>query len=126
MIKLIYCAQPGRLSDKRKQVMDYVINQEHAPLHPFLAYPYELYEGGFVGRKKTMEFCQRLIDITDEFWLYGISEGTLEDLVYALKIGKPVKLHLDFDPEWKVYYERLGQKYNYPLEKIKKQINLRH
>lgn len=97
--------------------MNFVVKKGHAPLHPFQAFPYELYEGGRVGRKKTMKFCRRLIDIADEFWLFGISEGTLEDLLYALKKKKLVKLHLEFDPEWKKYYTRLGRKYKHPLEK---------
>jgi hypothetical protein len=70
-----------------------------------------LFEGGKIGREKTMELCQRLIEAADEFWLFGVSEGTLQDLTYALKIKKPVKVFLDFDPEWETHYKKLKEKY---------------
>ena len=53
--------------------------------------------------------------------MFGISEGTLEELAYAIVLGKSISLFLDdFDPEWKGYYARLGPAYNNPLEKILK------
>jgi len=66
-----------------------------------------------------LEFCKRAIEICDEFWMFGISEGTLEELTYALFLRKSISLFLDgFDSEWKVYYSRLGPAYNNPLERI--------
>jgi hypothetical protein len=111
MNKLVYCAQPGRLSNRKREVMNFVLEQGYAPLHPFQAFPYDLFEGGKIGREKTMELCQRLIEAADEFWLFGVSEGTLQDLTYALKIKKHVRVFLDFDPEWEVYYKKLKEKY---------------
>ena len=118
MVKLIYCAQPGRLPNKKRKVMSFVSRHGGAPLHPFQAFPFGLYEGGPIGREKTMKFCRRLISISDEVWLFGVSEGTLEDLNHAVKIKKPIKLHLEFDPEWKRYYNKLKRKYGYPLGKL--------
>tara|TARA_Y100000310_G_scaffold345160_1_gene462270 strand:- start:10016 stop:10315 length:300 start_codon:yes stop_codon:yes gene_type:complete len=94
-------------------------NKGHGPLHPFQAFEYERFEGGPVGREKSMEFCRRAVKICDEYWLFGISHGTLEELVHALKLKKPVKLFLDdWDPKWERYYEELGLKYGNPLAKI--------
>ena len=84
-IKLVYCATPSRISNKRKEIMDFVTKQGHGPLHPFQAFEYERFEGGPVGREKSMEFCRRAVKICDEYWLFGISHGTLEELVHALK-----------------------------------------
>ena len=120
-MKLIYLATPARLKDKTEEIMDYAISLGYAPFHPFKAFPYERFEGGPVGREQTMEFCKRAIDVCDLFALCGISEGTLEELNYALRKNKPVKLFLEkFDPEWKKYYKKLKEKFGEPLEKLKK------
>lgn len=53
--------------------------------------------------------------------MFGVSNGTLEELVHAVDQSKPIKLYLDdFDPEWKTYYKDLGPKYGNPLDKILK------
>ena len=119
MSKLIYCATPARLNIKRQEIMDFVTQKGYRPLHPFQAFEYERFEGGPIGREKTIEFCKRLVDISDEFWMFGISEGTLAEYVHALKIEKPIKLLFEtYDPEWRQYYQKLAEKYQYPLEQI--------
>ena len=117
---LIYCATPARLANRKKEIMDFVTKQGFGPFHPFQAFEYERFEGGPVGREKTIEFCCRAIDICDEFWLFGISEGTLTELCHALKRKKPMRLVLDeFDKNWQKEYRRLKNKFNDPLSKIK-------
>jgi hypothetical protein len=117
MSKLIYCATPARLSTKRKEIMDFVTNQKLGPFHPFQAFEWERFEGGPIGRDKTMEFCKRAVEICDEFWLFGISEGTLTELQHAIKKNMKIRLFQDkYDPEWKLYYEKLSLKYNNPLQ----------
>lgn len=116
MSKLIYCATPSRLSHKTVEIMNFVTYRGCAPLHPFQALPYERFEGNpIIGRAKSMEWCLKLIEISDEFWMFGVSSETLEEVVYAKKIVKPVRLFLDFDFEWKKYYQELKDKYENPL-----------
>lgn len=123
MTKLIYCAAPSRLVHKKDEIMDFVTKQGYGPLHPFQAYPYERFEGGPIGREKSMEFCLRLIDVCDEFWMFGVSNGTLEELVYSIKIGKPIKLHFnDFDDNWAKFYKEIGEKYGNPLDSLLKEV----
>lgn len=43
-------------------------------------------------REEIMKICYHLIDICDEVWVFGISEGCLKEIEYAWKIGKPVKI----------------------------------
>lgn len=118
MTKLIYCATPSRISDRIKDIMDFVTNLGYAPLHPLQAFPYERYEGNTrIGRLKTIEWCLRLIEISDKFYMFGVSNGTLEEVVHAVKIMKPITLMFDgFDPEWRKYYEELGSKYGNPID----------
>lgn len=121
MSKLIYCATPSRLVNKINEIMDFVTGLGYAPLHPFQAFPYGRFEGNpNVGRKKSMDYCLRLVDISDEFWLFGISEGTLDETSHALGIKKPLTLHLDFDQEWKIFYEKLRLTYQNPLQEFLK------
>jgi hypothetical protein len=97
--------------------MDFVTNQGYAPLHPFQAFPYERFEGNpRIGRAKSMEWCLKLIDISDEFWMFGVSDGTLEEVTHA-KTRIPIKLKFDgFDSEWNKFYAQLGSKYSNPLD----------
>jgi len=120
MSKLIYCATPSRLVHKIDNIMDFVTNQGNAPLHPFQAFPYERYEGNpKIERTKSMEWCLRLVDISDEFYIFGVSNGTLEEVAHAIKTIKPVTLQFDgFDTEWKKFYQELGHKYGNPLDKL--------
>jgi len=106
--------------------MDVVTAEGYAPLHPFQALPYERFEGNSrVGRDKSMEFCMRLVDVSDELWMFGISSGTLMEAVHALDIKKPVEFKFEyFDPEWKKFYEELGPKYGNPLDGLLEQAKL--
>lgn len=123
---LIYCATPARLVDRMHAVMDFVTQQGLGPFHPFQAFEYHRFEGGPIGRKKTMAFCCRAINICDEFWMFGVSEGTLTELCYVLKRNKnrkhpkPIRLFLDeFDPAWKTEYTKLKDQFGDPLTKLK-------
>ena len=117
MHELVYCATPSRLSHKLKAIMDFVSQEGNAPLHPFQAFPYERFEGGSIGRAKTMEFCRRAIGISDRVYLIGISEGALDDIIEGKNQKKPISQFVErFDPEWRKYYDLLIQKPNY--EKI--------
>ena len=135
---LVYCATPARIAKEKwwqkllrwllwwkrrkkpiEKIMDFVTKQSLGPFHPFQAFEYKRFEGGPIGRKRTIEFCCRAIDICDEFWLFGISEGTLTELCYALKKQKPIKLFLnEFDKDWQVEYEGLKDSFNDPLSKM--------
>ena len=99
--------------------MDFVTGQGLSPFHPFQAFEYKRFEGGPIGREKTMEFCLRAINICDEFWLFGISDGTLSELCYALEKNKPIRLFLEeFDKDWKKEYQKIKDKFKDPLSKL--------
>jgi hypothetical protein len=120
IVLLIYCATPARLAEKKKEIMDFVTKKGLGPFHPFQAFEYERFEGGPIGREKTIEFCCRAIDICDEFWLFGVSEGTLAELCHAIKRKKPIRLFIDeFDKNWRKEYKRLKNKFGDPLAKLK-------
>ena len=41
-------------------------------------------------REEILQVCYRLIDICDEVWIYGASEGCRKEKMYALLKGKKV------------------------------------
>lgn len=89
---MVYCATPSRISSKKEEISSFVSKKGYAPLHPFIAFPFEQFEGNpVVGRKKSMGYCLKAVQICDEFWMFGVSKGTLEELNYAKKLGKPIK-----------------------------------
>ena len=118
MSKLIYCAMPARMKDKMTEIMDFVTAKGYGPLHPFQALPYERFEGGPLGRQRTMDICCKLIDTCDEFWMFGVSQGTLIEVVHTQKSpNKPVELHFEFDPQWREFYAKLGGQFGNPLDR---------
>jgi len=125
MSKLIYCATPGRLTQYKETIMDFVTSQGLAPFHPFQGFPFERFEGNpRVGRIKSMEYCLRAVNMCDEFWMFGVSPGTLQEVVEAIRIGKPIQLHFqDWNPGdtgWKKYYDELSPGYNNPIDGLLK------
>ncbi|MBS3056551.1 MAG: hypothetical protein J4473_03905 [Candidatus Aenigmarchaeota archaeon] len=119
MTKLIFCATPSRLENKKESIMDFVTKQGFGPLHPFQALPLKRFEHGPIGRKKCMEFCLRLIDAADEFWVFGISKGTMQEIKYAAEKRKIIRLFLEWDPDWKKFYEELKKEYGEVLKIFK-------
>ena len=120
-MKLIFCSQPSRMKNKVKEIMDFVTKKNLAPLNLIHAFEFERFENGPIGREKTLEFCLRMIDTVDEFWIFGISEGVMVELDYFLKNrkGRPIKLFMDqFDPEWKAYYEQFKPRFGDLLSQI--------
>jgi len=44
------------------------------------------------NREEILRVCFRLIDICDEVWIYGDSEGCRREAQYAKSVGKPVRM----------------------------------
>ncbi len=66
-----------------------------------------------------MEWCLKLVEVCDEVWLFGISEGTLQEAAHALQKNKPLKICGEgFDLEWKEFSEKFGSVYGEVLERI--------
>ena len=115
-VELLYCSTPSRLKEKTEAILEFVNKKTpYAPFHPFVAFPYELFEGNQkIGRNNTMDYCIRAIDICSRFALFGISKGTsIDELPHALKLNKPIDIFLEeFDPNWRDYYLELQK--NHP------------
>lgn len=115
---VMYGSTPSRLSHKTDEIMKFVAGLGKACLHPFKALPIEYFENGCVGREKTICVCCKLIDVCEEFGIFGISVGCLIELEYHLELNTrlsiPQKLSVfikDFDPTWQTYYHQLKDHY---------------
>jgi len=118
--KFVYCAIPTRIKGSSEEIMTYVIGRKHIPILPFAVFPYNLFEGGSVGRKNTMAACRELVKFCSQSWVFGISKGVLGDIAPAINLNKRIELHLEFDPEWEKYAEilRSRPKYRNILNKL--------
>jgi len=126
MSELIYCATPSRLSQYTDMIMDFVSERSHAPFHPFKAFPFDRFEGNpAVGRDLSMEYCARAVEMCDQFWMFGVSEGTLTEIRKAIGSKKPMEVHLEDwkpgDTDWREHYDTLRQQFGNPLDGL--QIN---
>lgn len=119
MVDLVYCSTPARLLHLKNHIKRFVSERNGVPFHPFDAFPYEYFEGKF-GRDIVKPFYLRGVEFCDRFSLFGVSDGSLRELSYAIEIGKPIELHhKKFDENtWERFYDELGAKYNNPLGRV--------
>jgi hypothetical protein len=66
-----------------------------------------------------MIICYNDVRTRDVFGLFGISDGTMQESLFALKYEKQIKIYLEtFDVEWKKYYPPLREKYGSFLDSL--------
>ena len=126
--QLVYAATPSRLEKHDPQVVGriekYISSRNQLPFHPFSAFPYEYFEGNsHLGltpqelRKIAMKPCFDAVKMSRKFWLFGISDGTLQEARVALNFNrkpwnlfrrKQIEFHLDWDPDWQKWTEKLA------------------
>lgn len=117
--KIMYCAIPTRMRDKAEEIRSAVRKMGYAPVIPFDVGPYEDFEGGAVGRERTLDFMMHVQRFCDACGLFGISEGTLGEIDYAQKSGQEIKMFPSYDAEWDIVYDNLNKKHDDPLAKLR-------
>ena len=99
--ELVYCATPSRLTSKAQEIADYVSKRGYSPLQPLIKYPRKDYEDNpQIGREQTMQYCLADVEQCKEFWLFGISKGTVRELKEAIELQKAIRLITQFDGGW--------------------------
>lgn len=98
-MKKIFVSHPlnGDFEGNRKKVdiiCKYLIRQGLLPISPLHLFQF-LDEETPELRKVIMEVCYRLIDMCDEVWIYGNSEGCKLERGYAEWIGKKVVIFFE-------------------------------
>ena len=115
----MYCAIPTRLRHLREPIRRAAQELGYAPVIPFDIGEYEDFEGGSIGRDRTLKFMLHIMEFCDATGLFGISNGTMLELSESLKQQKDIRTFPGFDPEWETQYEKLKSGYNSPLEKLR-------
>lgn len=108
--ELVYCAIPSRMESLSQEIEEYVMHEGKAPFNPLRAFPRQYFEDNCcIGRKRTLVFCKRAIQMCDAFYLFGISQGTsIVELPYARKLKKPITPVTLFDEHWNNYAQELN------------------
>jgi len=93
-MKKVFISHPltGDIEGNRKKVdriCRYIVGQGLLPISPLHLFSY-IDEEDERLRNEIMEVCYRLIDLSDEVWIYGNSEGCKMEKEYAELKGKEV------------------------------------
>lgn len=115
----MYCAMPTRLRDLREEVKTIARKWGYAPSIPFDIGEYEDFEGGSIGRKRTIEFMIHVMRFCDTVGIFGISDGVMGEMKSGLDEGKEIRVCYGLDPEWEKYYEQLKDKYGDLLRRLR-------
>lgn len=75
--------------EKADRICRYIVGQGLLPISPLHLFSY-IDEEDERLRREIMEVCYRLIDLSDEVWVYGNSEGCKMEKEYAELKGKVV------------------------------------
>ncbi|MDE1969966.1 MAG: hypothetical protein KGI50_00060 [Patescibacteria group bacterium] len=116
---IMYCMIPTRLRGERERARTLSRADGYAPTIPFDIGEFEDFEGGTIGRERTLQFMLHVLSFCDVVGLFGISEGTMIELNRAIALGKTVLLYPDFDPQWNAAYENLKHTYGDPLSHVR-------
>ena len=83
-----YADNPEKNKNRVDKICKEVLGKGYLPISPLHLFSY-MENDNF--RKEVLQACFNLIDLSDEVWIYGMSEGCSLELEYALKAGKIVK-----------------------------------
>jgi hypothetical protein len=121
MKKIIYAATPFRIENLKDRICDFIQEKGHFPLHPFNTLPMSRYNYDNFTREEIMKVCYGLVNISNELWIFGIGNGSLDEFAKAREINLPTKSFVkQFDPLWKLQSEK--EKYHPKYSKAIKEI----
>jgi hypothetical protein len=88
--KLVYTAQSKQFFYCRDAVCEFAFQQEVIPLNPFRVFDYFLSDR--VEREAVREGNRRLIEVSDELWVFGgeLADGVILEIAIAARYRKPV------------------------------------
>lgn len=116
--KIMYCAIPTRIRDCAPQVRRLAREAGYAPVIPFDVGPYEDFEGGQIGRARTLEFMIEIQRNCDALGFFGVSEGTMGELNDALVRKQHVRIFRGFDPDWDAEYFKQRVRWGGLIERL--------
>jgi hypothetical protein len=87
----VYTAQSKQFFYCRDAVCEFAFEEGVIPLNPFRVFDYFL--GDRVERESIREGNRRLIEISDELWVFGseLADGVILEIAIAARCSKPVR-----------------------------------
>ncbi len=110
---------PTRLQHLRSRVQKIAWRCGYAPTIPFDVGPFKYFEGGIIGRARTLKFMIGYMKLCQSVGIFGISDGVMGELKVALDEGKEIRVFHGLDPEWEKKYEELKRKYSDLLGRLR-------
>lgn len=110
--KIMYCAMPTRLQRLKGLAKKIARRCGYAPTVPFDVGAFKDFEGGRIGRERTLKFMIGYMRLCQTVGIFGISDGVMGELKDALDEGKEIRVFYGLDPEWEKMYEQLKGKYS--------------
>lgn len=88
---LVYTAQSKNYFYCRDAVCQFVFESEAIPLNPFRAFDYFLSDR--VNRDAVREGNRKLIQVSDEMWVFGqaLADGVILEIALATRLRKPIR-----------------------------------
>lgn len=92
-----FASDPEGNREKEKKICTYLLRKGYLPISPLHLFSYVDKETHEI-RGEIMKICFNLIDLADEVFMFGDSEGCKEEELYALSKGKKiVKFYPEFE-----------------------------
>jgi guanylate kinase len=120
--KIMYCATPSRLRHKSGEVKEFARKMGYVPVIPFDVGPFEEFEGGKIGRARTIALMLQLERGCDATGVFGLSDGTMLEFEDAIIRRQEVRLIPELDPEWDMRKDGYNKQYG-PLFGIIRERN---
>jgi hypothetical protein len=88
---IIYTAQSKNFFYCRDAVCEFVFHQGAVPLNPFRVFDYFLSDR--VSRDVVRDGNRRLIEASDEVWVFGqaLADGVILEIALATRLSKPLR-----------------------------------
>jgi hypothetical protein len=88
---IVYTAQSKNFFYCRDAVCEFVFNKGAVPLNPFRVFDYFLSDR--VSRDLVRDGNRRLIEASDEVWIFGqaLADGVILEIALATRLSKPLR-----------------------------------
>lgn len=112
--QIIYPAAPSRFSTRKfNDLIRFIRKHGHAPFNHRPGVSFDDFEEN-IGRARTLEFLIKAMFACDSLWVFGCSDGVMNEWKRMLDEkadGKNIRVFPEFDPDWEEHYKRLIPKY---------------
>ncbi|NCN52896.1 hypothetical protein GW950_00340 [Candidatus Wolfebacteria bacterium] len=113
---VMYVAHPTKLRHLGEEIEAYAYKAGFSPVNPFGCGQYKYFEGGRMGRPRTLDYGLSLQKtLCGNTGVFGISDGVMNEVRHRLTWDREKNIWIfkdaGFDPDWDSEYFRFSKKY---------------